>query len=123
MSYVILQRGGGALGGIAPIVFGDELLEASLLRKRGGGDGVPGNNFSDEDYAAARFAGFFAADVEAQIYFIEIGMERDGERAEKFGAAEAKTHQADVSSSVERIERCAGRDVFAEHAGIGFVVQ
>lgn len=88
-----------------------------------GGDGAARDNFAEEDDAAANFAGCFAADVEAEIDFVEIRVERDGEEAKELRLQKAKADEAHVGFAGEGIEFGAARDVRAEEGEIGFVVE
>src|SRR4029077_18460471 len=59
-------------------------------------DCVPGNNFGDEHHAPSVFIALFATDVEAEVYFVEIGMKRDRKRPKEFGAKKPKGDEANV---------------------------
>jgi hypothetical protein len=72
-----------------------------------------GNNFGNENDAPSVFIALFATDIEAEVYFVEIRMKRDGKGPKEFGATKPKAHEANVCFSEERIQHRAARDIFA----------
>jgi hypothetical protein len=84
---------------------------------------VPGNNFGDEHDAPPIFIALFATDVEAEVYFVEIGMKRDRKGPKEFGAAKPKADEANVCFPRERIQHCAAWDILVQQVCINFVVQ
>ncbi len=60
-----------------------------------------GHHLGNEHDTSSNIIAFFPTDVEAQIYFIEIGVKRNRETAQQLGVAEPKSDQGKVCSSVE----------------------
>ena len=86
-------------------------------------NGASRHDLGNENNSSSVFAIVFAANIEAQVYLIEIGVKGNWETSKQLGAAESKAHEADVCFSVERIERRAGRNMPFQKAGINLVVQ
>src|SRR5262249_16942659 len=63
------------------------------------------------------------SDVQPQVHFIEIRMERHRGESEEFGSQEAETDQADEGASFELIEFRAPRQVALQKARVDLVVQ
>jgi hypothetical protein len=61
---------------------------------------VPRHDFSDENNPSSILAAVFATDIEAQVYFIEIGMKRNRKTPKQPGAAKPKTHEANICFSL-----------------------
>jgi hypothetical protein len=59
------------------------------------------HHLGNEHDTSSNIIAFFPTDVEAQIYFIEIGVKRNWETAQQLGVAEPKADQGKVRSSVE----------------------
>src|SRR4051812_49453231 len=79
------MRGGAHWAGLVPLVVkavGDQC------------DGAARGDFSNEDNAAAGLAADLAADVESQVDFREVRVERDG-NAEAADAVELEANDAD----------------------------
>ncbi|MFZ0954031.1 MAG: hypothetical protein WAN17_17300 [Candidatus Sulfotelmatobacter sp.] len=171
MRDMIFETATASLGRITPVVFGDVLLQASLLRMLrkacglsrklaplavdlppilsrlsrslrlkvmfhreagvvlavqypgGYGNRAPRHDLRNENNSSSVIATVFAANIEAQVDLIEIGVKWNWETSEEPGSAESKAHEADVGSSVECIQRRAGRNVPSEQAGINLVIQ
>jgi hypothetical protein len=110
-----LGRDPAPLAGNLPLILGCHIqiirLNAVLHRKAyivfpieqagGGRDGAPGHDLGNEDNSSSIIAAFLATNVEAQVYLVKVGVKRDRETPEELGAAEPKTDQAYVGSSLE----------------------
>jgi hypothetical protein len=83
----------------------------ALYKARHRRDCPLGYNFGDEHDASSVFVAFFATDVETEVHFVEIRMERDRNRPKEFDAAKPKAHEANVCFSKERIQCCAAGDI------------
>src|SRR6266436_6220655 len=90
---------------------------------RGERDSTLGNDFRDEDYAAADFAALGTPDVKTEIDLFEIGVKGNRNGSEKFCAAELEPDQACVRPAIKGIEFRAGRNVFLQAGGVHFIIQ
>ena len=96
----------------------------------GEGNGVLRNDLGDEDYSAAGGAvGQDALDVEAEVHFFEVGVERDGDALEA-DAGEEEAYEGDealrrhsrVGVVAVEIEFDAWRKVGSEECGVDGVL-
>ena len=86
------------------------------------GDGGARDELGDEDDAAALgTVGFGTADVEAEIYLLEAGVERDGEALEA-NAIEEKADEGDVAGVLVEIEFDAAWEPGGEQNGVDGVL-
>ncbi len=90
---------------------------------RGQRDGATRDDLADENDAATDFARDVAANVEAEIHFVEIGVKRNRENSGEPGAKKAEADEACVRAAVEGIELGARRDVGPQEEWVHFIVQ
>jgi hypothetical protein len=93
------------------------IQQASGRRNR-----TPGHDFGNENNSSSILVAFFATNVKAQVYLIEIGVKWNGEMAEQLCAAKPKAHKANVCLSLERIESRAGWNEPTQKSGLNLVV-
>jgi hypothetical protein len=74
-------------------------------------DCPPGNNFGDKDHTSSVLVPAISADIESQVDLVEIGMKRNPKRAKELCMAKLEGHQANVGSSVKRIQDSPRRDI------------
>jgi hypothetical protein len=95
-----------------------------LIRKPGNlRDCPPGHDFGDKDDASPVLVPGVTANIEPQVDLVEIGVKRNGKRAEEFCPAKLKGYQANVGSSIERIQDGTSWDVTFQEGALNFVIQ
>jgi len=121
----------------APFVLGGDggfrLLDAVAHREAdvvlavneigGQGDGATRDDLADENDAATVVARDAAANVEAEVHFVEIGVNGNRENSGEPGAEKAEADEACVRATVEGMELGARRDVRAQEVWVHFIVQ
>src|SRR5579863_6265128 len=81
------------------------------------------DNFSDEHNSTANFTMVSSADIETQIDFFELRMERNGKPSAKFGPRKQEADQAYVSFAAEGIELGSRRDISLQQRWLDCVIQ
>ena len=91
-------------------------------RARGEGDERMRDEFPDEDHPAPLGLRALAPDIEAQVYLLEIAVEREGD-APDARAQEEKSDDGDEMTATPRIELGGGGEVRREHARVHLVIE
>jgi len=85
-------------------------------------DGSARDDLTDEDHPTARANGGFAADIEAEIDLVKVGMEGD-RQSEDAGVQEAEPDDAEESPAIVEIQVSAGWDERLYKRRVGDEVQ